>query len=156
MLRSKRILAPTDLSEVSKIGLLHALELARENSAELIVLHAIDFDMDWQRRRASLGPTRNLLMRTRQALDQFLATHFAEYMDLVEVRLAVEFGSPQKSIAAKAENEGVDLIVMSSHGRTGVDHFILGSVAEKVIARAPCPVLIIPRRPREAALAKAA
>ena len=156
MSRLNKILAPTDLSEVSKVGLRHALELARENSAELIVLHVIDFDMDWHRRRASQGPTRNLLMRTRQALDHFLATHFAECIDLVEVRPAIEFGTPHKSIVAKAESEAADLIVMSTHGRTGVDHLILGSVAEKVVARASCPVLVIPGRPHEAGVPKAA
>lgn len=52
-----------------------------------------------------------------------------------------EFGTPQKNIVEKAAEEGVDMIVMSTHGRTGLNHIIMGSVAEKVVARATCPVL---------------
>ena len=156
MTKVKKILAPTDLSEVSKLGLRHALELARQDGAEVIVYHVIDFDADWSRQRADFGPTRHLLVRSRQALDNFLAANFADCIDLVEVRQVIEFGAPHKSIAEKAAGEAVDLIVMSTHGRTGVDHFILGSVAEKVVARAPCPVLIVPRRAAEAVLDRAA
>ena len=144
MSRLNKILAPTDLSEVSKVGLRHALELARENSAELIVLHVIDFDMDWHRRRASQGPTRNLLMRTRQALDHFLATYFAECIDLVEVRPAIEFGTPHKSIVAKTESEAADLIVMSTDGRNGFLDGLRGSHSERVLRHGAAPLLTIP------------
>ena len=89
-------------------------------------------------------------------LDKFLAEHFADCIDLVEVRPVVEFGPPYKNIIKKAADEGVDMIVMSTHGRTGVDHFIIGSVAERVVARAHCPVLIIPRTEREGTNAEAA
>jgi universal stress protein A len=154
--RVKKILAPTDFSEVSKSGLRYALEMAREESAEVIVYHAIDFDTAWPHRRANYGPTRNLLTSSSSVLDKFLADNFADCIDLVEVRQVVEFGAPIKSIAEKAASEGVDIIVMSTHGRTGVDHFMLGSVAEKVIARAGCPVLIVPRHERDAATMKAA
>jgi hypothetical protein len=66
----------------------------------------------------------------------FSPEHFADCIDLVEVRQVVEFGAPYKNIVEIAASEGVDMIVMSTHGRTGVDHFILGSTAEKVVARA--------------------
>jgi universal stress protein A len=72
------------------------------------------------------------------------------------VRQAVEFGMPVDNIVEKAANEGVDLIVMSTHGRTGLEHMILGSVTEKVVARASCPVLVVPHRHPAAAGAKAA
>jgi nucleotide-binding universal stress UspA family protein len=75
---------------------------------------------------------------------------------LVEVRQVIEFGTPHKNIVEMAATENVDLIVMSTHGRTGLDHLILGSVAEKVVARAPCPVLIVPPRGRAATMSHAA
>lgn len=156
MAKVKKILAPTDFSDVSKLGLRHALELARQDGAEVVVYYVIDFDGDWSRRDNRMDGTRDLLARTRAALDNFLAAHFADCIDLVEVRQIVEFGAPHTNIPEKAAREGADLIVMATHGRTGVDHFMLGSVAEKVIARAPCPVLIVPPRAREAALAEAA
>jgi nucleotide-binding universal stress UspA family protein len=156
MARIKKILAPTDLSELSKLGLRYALEMARDASAEVIVYHAIDFGADWHNRRADYGPNRDLLEESRRVLDKFLAENFADCIDLVEVHQVVEFGAPYKNIVDKAASEGVDMIVMSTHGRTGVDHFILGSMAEKVVARAPCPVLIVPRRRQEGTTAKAA
>ena len=154
MPKMKRILAPTDFSDVSKSGLRYALEMARDAGAEVIVYHAIDFGADWHNRGAEYN--RNLLENCRRVLDRFLAENFADCIDLVEVRQVVEFGAAHKNIVEKAADDGVDMIVMSTHGRTGVDHFILGSTAEKVVARAPCPVLVVPRRGREGTVAKAA
>lgn len=156
MSKVKTILAPTDFSEISKIGLRHAFELARKESAEVIVYHAIDFDNGWPDRGAVYGGPRNLLSGCRAVLDRFLAENFADCLDLVEVRQVVEFGAPDKSIAGKAADENADIIVMATHGRTGMDHFMLGSVAEKVIARARCPVLIVPLRAADQAAVQAA
>ena len=156
MPRIKKILASTDFSELSKLGLRYALEMARDASAEVIVYHAIDFGADWHHRRGDYGPDHDLLEESRRLLDKFLAENFADCINLVEVRTVVEFGAPYKNIVETAASEGVDMIVMSTHGRTGVDHLILGSIAEKVVARAPCPVLIVPRRGREGTTAQAA
>jgi len=153
MTRVKTILAPTDFSELSKLGVRYALEIAWDESAEVIVYHVIDLGLDWHDRRADYGPNRDLLEESRRVLNKFLAENFA---DLVEVRQVVEFGAPYKNIVEKAATEGVDMIVMSSHGRTGIDKLILGSVAGKVVARAPCPVLVVPRHERRATTAQAA
>ena len=156
MPKIKKILAPTDFSEVSKLGLRYALEKARDESAEVIVYHVIDFGAYWHNRGADYLRNRNLLDNCRRVIDRFLADNFADCIDLVEVRQVVEFGAPYKSIVEKAASEGVDMVVMSTYGRTGVDHFMMGSTAEKVVARASCPVLVIPRRGREEKTAKAA
>lgn len=156
MPRLKKILAPTDFSEVSKLGVRYALEMARDESAEVIVYHVIDFGADWHNRGAAYLRNRNLFENCRRVIDRFLAQNFADCIDLVEVRQVVEFGATYKSIVEKAATEGVDMIVMSTYGRTGVDHFMMGSTAEKVVARASCPVLVIPRRGREETTAKAA
>ena len=153
MTRVKTILAPTDFSELSKLGVRYALEIAWNESAEVIVYHAIDLGLDWHDRRADYGPNRDLLEESRRVLNKFLAENFA---DLVEVRQVVEFGAPYKNIVEKAATEGVDMIVMSSHGCTGIDDLILGSVAGKVVARAPCPVLVVPRHERRTTTAQAA
>jgi universal stress protein A len=156
MPRIKKILAPTDFSELSKLGIRYALETARDVSAEVIVYHTVDVSGDWLARPTDYGPARDLLEESNRRLDSFLADNFADCIDLVEVRHVVEFGAPHKNIVEKAASEGVDMIVMSTHGRTGVDHFMLGSIAEKVVARAPCPLLIIPPRRPEGSTAKAA
>ena len=154
--RMKKILAPTDFSDLSKLGIRYALETARDISAEVIVYHAVDVGTEWKTMRTELRPSHDALESNRRVLDKFLRDHFADCIDLVEVRQVVEFGAPHKNIVEMAEQENVDMIVMSTHGRTGIDHVILGSVTEKVVARAPCPVLVVPRRARPASLPHAA
>jgi universal stress protein A len=156
MARVKKILAPTDFSEVSKVGIRHALEMARDASAEVVVYHAIEVGGEWKDKPPKVTAYHDMLEESRRLLEKFIADNFADCIDLVEVRYAVEFGTSHKSIVEKAADEAVDMIVMSTHGRTGVNHFILGSIAEKVVARAPCPVLIVPRRERSRTKAKAA
>jgi nucleotide-binding universal stress UspA family protein len=148
----KKILAPTDLSELSSAGLRYALEMGRSRSAEVIVYHVIDLGDHWIKREDS-GPVREMLERHRRMLDKFLWENFGEEMNLTEVRQVVEFGGAVDNIIEKAEGERVDKIVMSTHRRTGIDHLLIGSVAEKVIARAPCPVLIVPAHKRNLARA---
>jgi nucleotide-binding universal stress UspA family protein len=80
----------------------------------------------------------------RRVLDKFLSEGFADCIDLVEVRQVVEFGRSFKNIVDMADQENVDMIVMATHGRTGLEHIILGSVTEKVVARSSRPVLVIP------------
>ena len=157
MTRVRKILAPTDFSDLSTVGIRYALEMARDISAEVIVYHAIDFGEYWTNSPSKIPPYQtDMLQDRRRLLDRFLAVHFADCINLVEVRQVVEFGTPYKKIVEAAATEGVDLIVISTHGRTGIDHWILGSVAEKIVARAPCPVLVIPRHEGWATTAHAA
>lgn len=155
MPKVRKILAPTDFSGLSKLGLRYALEIARDKSAEVLVYHVIDFSGDWANKQVEFRPDRDMLENRRKALDRFLTENFAECINLVEVRQVVEFGAPYRNIVEKAASEGVDMIVMSTHGRTGIDNLLLGSVAQKVVARAPCPVLIVPSE-RQWAIATAA
>jgi universal stress protein A len=153
MARVKKILAPTDFSEISQVGIRYALEMALDTSAEVVVYHAIEVGGEWKDKPPKVAA---YYEERRRLLEKFVADNFADCSDLVEVRYAVEFGTPHKNIVEKAADEAVDMIVMSTHGRTGVNHFILGSIAEKVVARASCPVLIVPRRERSGTMAKAA
>ena len=148
----KKILAPTDLSELSCIGLRHALEMGRLRGAEVIVYHVIDLADQWAKPEHS-GPVREMLECHKHSLDNFLREKFPEEMNLTEVRQVVEFGGAVDNIIEKAEAERVDRIVMSTHGRTGIDHLLIGSVSEKVIAPGPCPVLIMPAHRRKMAIA---
>jgi nucleotide-binding universal stress UspA family protein len=156
MPKIKKILAPTDFSELSKLGLRYALETARDENAEVIVYHVIDFTGDWTNRQPELKPYRDMLENSRQGLDRFLDENFAESINQVKVGQVVEFGAPYQNIVDKASTEGVDMIVMSTHGRTGIDNFLIGSVAQKVVAHASCPVLVVPRCAGERATTKAA
>jgi nucleotide-binding universal stress UspA family protein len=157
MERVNKILAPTDLSELSSIGVRHALEVGRSRNAEVIVYHVIDIADGWITRRENLSPVREMLARQKKLLDRFLREKFADHMNLVEVRQVVEFGSAFSNIVEKAKRERVDMIIMSTHGRTGLHHLLMtGSVSAKVVSRAACPVLVIPADGRAASVANAA
>ena len=144
MPKVKKILAPTDFSELSKRGIRYALEMARDTGAEVIVYHVIDLGDERPDIHAPFGPYHDMREDNRRVLDKFLTEGFADCIDLVEVRQVVEFGRSFKNIVDMADQENVDIIVMATHGRTGLEHIILGSVTEKVVARSSRPVLVIP------------
>jgi len=156
MSKVKTILAPTDYSDLSCVGLRRAFETAHEAGAELIVLHVIDMSSEWFGKHENFSPVRTLVAEQAEFLDKFLREKFAEFMNLVEVRQKVELGAAHVNIAELAGREAVDLVIMSTHGRTGLDHMLLGSVTEKVIAHAPCPVLAIPAPKRHDTMTHAA
>jgi nucleotide-binding universal stress UspA family protein len=149
----KKILAPTDLSELSHVGIRYALNLAKAIDAEVIVYHVVDYDTlsrHGQRSTApsSFQPPDNLFLERYQfALSQFLKDHVSDLTSSVTVRAKVELGTPHQSIVDFAKSERCDLIVISTHGKTGL-RMTLGSVTEKVVQTATCPVLSI--RPQEA------
>ena len=153
MQKIRKILAPTDLSELSAVGVRYALEMAKELNAEVLVYHAVPLGEDWFAGYEKHGPVRTLLLDEEAALAKYLAERFGDEMKQVQLRQEVEFGIPYASTVAMAEREGTDMIVMSTHGRTGLSHMLLGSVTERVVAHAPCPVLAIPTHGRRSAKA---
>jgi nucleotide-binding universal stress UspA family protein len=141
----KKILAPTDLSELSQSGVRYALELARSLGAEVVVYYAVPLD---EFLRYELSHVRPLLMdsvlqKYRSQLNRFLDERFADILPLVEVERVVELGNPDENIVTKAQDDHADLIVISTHGRTGLSHMFTGSVTENVVRHASCPVLSI-------------
>ncbi len=140
MKKIEKILAPTDLSELSLLGLRYALELARGWGAQVTVYQVTDATELASYRARSLD---DLIEKHKKALRELLSDHFAALLPLIEVREKVEVGSPAQSIVAEAEKEGTDLIVMSTHGRTGLSHLLMGSVTEKVVRGASCPVFSV-------------
>jgi nucleotide-binding universal stress UspA family protein len=140
MKKVEKILAPTDLSEISRIGLSYAFDLARGWGAELTVYHVTDAAELANYKAASL---QDLIEKRKNALAQHLTEHFAELLPLVEVRTKVDVGSAADNIIAEADKSGSDLIVMSTHGRTGLAHMVMGSVTEHVVRNASCPVFSV-------------
>lgn len=156
MKKFKKIVAPTDLSETSTVGVRHALEIAHADGAEVILFHVVGVADEWFAAPKHAAPVRDLLEAETRRLDLFLREKFSDFAGLVEITQKVELGHPALNIVEMAGREGVDLIVMSTHGRTGIDHMLMGSVTEKVVARAPCPVLTIPPPGRAGSKAQAA
>jgi universal stress protein A len=149
MKKVEKIFAPTDLSELSGVGLEYALELARGWGAEVTVYLVANAAELASYKASSLE---DLLMKRQQDLSRFLNEHFSGILPLVEVHEKVEIGSPATNIVAEAEKQGSDLIVMSTHGRTGLAHVLMGSVTEEVVRNAACTVLSIhsPKSGKEA------
>ena len=141
----EKILAPTDLSELSCLGISYALELARGWGASVTVYHVADAAELAAYKARSLD---GLIERHQQSLSQFLKQHFADSLASVEVREVVEIGTPASNIVAEADKSGYDLIVMSTRGRTGIAHMLIGSVTEQVLRNATCPVFSV-RPPKE-------
>ena len=129
-----RILCPVDLSLASAGALKYADVLARACGARLVVLHAFD-----------LPETLDVPGQTHPA-DPDVERHFHEFTKLspgVEVERILHAGSPGEVICWAAAKRGCDLIVMGTHGRTGLMHLLLGSVTEHVVRHAQCPVLTV-------------
>jgi universal stress protein A len=147
----RHILAPTDFSEYSKKAISDALELAQTFGAKLSLLHVVELPP--YPIEGFVPPTMgaDLLGDLERQASAELAQVLPDAQEAkVEVTRAVAIGSPSQKIVETAEAEHVDLIVMATHGRTGLSHLLIGSVAERVVRTAPCPVLTI-RPPAEKA-----
>ena len=143
-----KILAPTDFSEDSKLALTYAVTLAQKFSSEIIVVHVDQplapvmvselnpgFDVSTMNRIAEEG---RLL-----ALKELDGTTARLRESGVKARQLMRVGAPFLEIIHAAQSEGTDLIVMGTHGRSGLAHVLMGSVAERVVNKAPCPVLTV-------------
>lgn len=127
-----RILVPTDFSDCAAAGLDYAMTLAKPFNASLILVHAIE-ETPYT---AAQGFT---FIQQRERLLSDLSKRLAKEKIPAEAHLV--HGTPFREIINLAKRERADLIVIGTHGRTGFDHLITGSVAEKVLRLAPCPVI---------------
>ncbi len=155
--RIKTILAPTDFSELSLIGLRHALELTQSQGAKVIVYNVADYREVipiQERSTFHFKHVKEFLNNRRNRIDKFLRKAFSELISQVDLRLEADIGIAHERIVEKAEKEGVDMIVISTHGRTGLAHMLIGSVTEQVVRHATCPVFSV-RPQKETRLAEA-
>jgi universal stress protein A len=144
--RYRRILWPTDFSPLARAALPHAVALASDAGAELVLFHVLPLPAAYAeisgamwiplQRKIRAAAQRRLRGLERQVTGPNFRTHTV----LTE-------GVPFLQIVRAAKRLRCDLIVLATHGRTGVVHAIMGSVAENVLRRAPCPVLTV-RPPR--------
>jgi len=140
----RKILFPTDFSEFSKKALPFAISIAERNDSELHVLHVFEqrihpsfyivdkstpFDLD-----------EGLRERALDALDEFV---YDELRERIDFRCEVASGKPFVEIINYARANEIDLIVIATHGLTGLESMIIGSTTERVVRKAPCPVLSI-------------
>ncbi len=146
MIRLQRILYPTDFSDLSLYALKYARNFAAAFSAELHVLHVVDEAyQNWVTMGPNtipVGPTaQEMVELAREQMNSFVTEH------LSNVRFGVVWkvllGRPYPTILDYASQQQVDMIVIATHGRGALTHMLLGSVTDKVVRKAPCPVLTV-------------
>lgn len=139
----RKILVPTDLSELSVAAVDYATSLAEKYGAKIYMLYVIEVEP-----RHGLPPVDGYSERVRAAreeegkkeLHRFVHWKVKETGDVIEV---VRGGKAQTEICRFAKEEGIDLIVMATHGRTGLAHVLMGSVAERVVRTSGVPVMTV-------------
>ena len=134
----KRVLCPVQLDDHSLTTLALAKQIARNNNGKLFVLHVVAPNIDPTRIGGAALPARD-----EKVSQQELAKLEQEQLKDIEHETILRLGHPAEEIV-KAEHEfAIDLVVMATHGRTGLTHLVLGSVAERVVRESSCPVLTI-------------
>jgi nucleotide-binding universal stress UspA family protein len=142
----KKILFCTDFSEDSHWAFTYALDLAKTYKAKLLIFHATLEPVYPEQLSLYLAPEKlkELRVSQRKEIDRQLRTHYMEKMGRFHnYQILFKEGEPFVEIIRKAKKDSVDLIVMGTHGRTGLDHVLFGSTAEKVVRKSPCPVLTV-------------
>lgn len=146
MINIKKVLFPTDCSEITKMSLDYAVEVARKFEAKLTIfnvtreLEIYGGDSDY----LSPGNYKKMVEEAESDAGKRLKEYWeqAEVSDL-EVELVQVKGNPFGEIIQFAQEKKMDIIVMGTHGRTGIQHIMMGSVAEKVVRYSPIPVLTV-------------
>lgn len=157
MLVIKNVLVATDFSKCSDVALDYGRALARQFGARLHVIHAVEpFAPD-----VTTGGFVAAIPELQASMDEAARGQLEALLTpddrqtLHATTVLVSFAAPSPAIVEYAANEHVDLIVVGTHGRRGVSHLLMGSVAEKVVRTAPCPVLTVRHPEREFVVAEA-
>jgi nucleotide-binding universal stress UspA family protein len=139
----QHILVPLDFSADADQALEYAIVLASTLQARLTLLHVLLTVPPWSEGDRGRGLPEDYLRQLAAEVQQGLATRQQRVQDAgLEGHSLLVYGVPFQGILDTAREQKVDLIIMSTHGRTGLKHVLLGSVAEKVVRLAPCPVLV--------------
>lgn len=139
---AQRILVPTDFSPDADRALEYAIELAKALPARLTFLHVIHFTPMTTGEMFAYSLEGYLNAMESEAQKQMQSILERVHQNGLEGETSIVQGIPFQCIIDIAEDQAVDLIVMGTHGRTGLTHALMGSVAEKVARLAPCPILI--------------
>ena len=147
--RIKTILVPVDFSNCAREGLRYAIAFANEFGAKIILLHATYLGYVYSSEGTAIYDIPGLQKAARRTAERKMR-ELVRTMKFGRVKFETAFtdGSPVLDICAFAKEHNVDLIITSTHGLTGLKHVLIGSVAEQVVRRANCPVLVVPSHPQ--------
>jgi nucleotide-binding universal stress UspA family protein len=146
----KRICCPVDFSDASRAAMEVAADLARRQDAELVLFHAYPVP-GYTFPDGSVVASPKMLQDLADGAERHLEAwqKLAEPVASRPVRIVKVAGEPAAEIVAFARDERMELLVLGTHGRSGLEHALMGSIAERVVRRAHCPVLTVrpPRAP---------
>ncbi|MEO8231462.1 MAG: universal stress protein [Ignavibacteriota bacterium] len=140
----KKVLVPIDFSDYSKNALRYAVNFAKSFSAEIILVYVVEpiiYPPDFSMGQIAM-PTINTDWdnRAKEELDKLAKN---EITNNGNVKTIIKTGKPFAEIIETAKEEDIDLIIIATHGHSGVEYILFGSTAEKVVRKAPCPVLTL-------------
>ena len=140
----KKILVPIDFSDYSKSALKYAVNFCNYCKAEMTLIYVVEpviYPPDFSMGQIAI-PSVNVEWdeRAKQELEKLAKEHIPSG---VSVKTLIKTGKPFLEIIETASELDIDLIIIATHGRTGIEHILFGSTAEKVVRKAPCPVLTL-------------
>ena len=140
----KSILVPIDFSDYSKGALKYAVEIAKKFNAKMYLIYVIEpvvYPSDFSMGQVSIPAVdHDSFNRSKDELKKLAEM---EIDSNIEVEVIIKSGKPFVEINESASEKDIDLIIIATHGHTGVEHLLFGSTAEKVVRKAPCPVLTL-------------
>jgi universal stress protein A len=154
-LNLKTILVPTDFSENSKKALIYAVRLAQRNDSNVILFHAFELPELVRQSRQNFYCESNQVRwnlfddATRRSEERLVALSRDVQGSNVKIESSHCLGAPYEEIVRVARERDVDLIVIATHGYTGLKHFVLGSTTERLVTVSPCPVLVVHQKDRD-------
>jgi len=137
------ILCPTDFSDESGRAIEYGLRFAQQAQGTILLAHVVHIPSEHYRDEAGHimrfdDLKVNAHLKLQEIRDKFVPNYN-------KVELISDLGDPYEQLLAIANDRKVDLIITSTHGRTGIEHLVMGSVAEKIIRHSPCPVFVVRR-----------
>ncbi len=140
----EKILVPIDFSGFSKKSLKYAIPFAKQFDAEILLLYVVEptiYPADFGFGQVGFPSIEeDIRKKGTEELEKLAAN---EIQDIVKWQSIVVMGKPFAEINKVAKEKNVDLIIIATHGHSGIEHVLFGSTAEKVVRRAPCPVLTL-------------
>ncbi len=138
----KKVLVPIDFSDYSKSALKYAINFSKFFNAEIILIYVVEpviYPLDFSMGQIAMPSfSTEWDERAKEELDKLAKKEINS-----SVKTIIKTGKPFLEIIETAKEEDIDLIIIATHGHTGVEHIIFGSTAEKVVRKAPCPVLTL-------------
>lgn len=148
MLHIKTILVPTDFSEGSLHAIRYAVSFAQKFHARVHLVHVLEIPPGLTPDALVHPDLEGKMLTLQNYLEQLSRDKFAKIQQYIQNKgvtatVGLAHGAPHEAIVKAAEQEQADMIIMGTHGRTGLQHFFMGSTAERVVRYATCPVTVI-------------